>query len=157
MNPTQRNLDVFDTIIHEVPDFLNDDVYPLMRKMERIKTFKNWPYDTSNSKCSSFLLAKSGFTMKSNKNLSTTAECVSCRKVLKFKTGDDGNARHLQMSPYCVLAKASAQPRETNQLEFISAMLQRQNVAAVKQLFKENKELTYKFKKAYDNLNINRK
>uniref|UniRef100_A0A0K0EI85 Baculoviral IAP repeat-containing protein 2 n=1 Tax=Strongyloides stercoralis TaxID=6248 RepID=A0A0K0EI85_STRER len=93
--------------------FTNHEVTDLLLTINRLKTFKSWPFDNvKNAKCTSYELAKSGFYMTSNEENAPSAKCMCCLKDLTWEEEDIPLNEHLRIMPHCRLAKIISEKKE---------------------------------------------
>uniref|UniRef100_A0A0N5B9H2 Baculoviral IAP repeat-containing protein 5 n=1 Tax=Strongyloides papillosus TaxID=174720 RepID=A0A0N5B9H2_STREA len=95
--------------------FTDPEVSDLLLTVNRLKTFKGWPFDTvKGAKCNSLELAKAGFFMTMTDESAPSAKCVCCLKDLQWEEDDIPLEEHLRRMPHCVLAQQVSKKKEAN-------------------------------------------
>ncbi|CEF65038.1 Baculoviral inhibition of apoptosis protein repeat domain-containing protein [Strongyloides ratti] len=95
-------------------DSFNDpEITSLLLTVNRLKTFKEWPFDNiSSAKCTSIELAIAGFYMTSNEENAPLAKCICCLKELTWEEDDIPLHEHLRKMPHCRLAEIISEKKE---------------------------------------------
>uniref|UniRef100_A0A0N5C7Q9 Baculoviral IAP repeat-containing protein 5 n=1 Tax=Strongyloides papillosus TaxID=174720 RepID=A0A0N5C7Q9_STREA len=95
--------------------FTDPEVTDLLLTVNRLKTFRGWPFDNANgSKCTSFELAKAGFFMTMVEESAPSAQCVCCLKDLQWEEEDIPLEEHLRKMPHCALAQLISKKKEVD-------------------------------------------
>uniref|UniRef100_A0A0K0D1K6 Baculoviral IAP repeat-containing protein 5 n=1 Tax=Angiostrongylus cantonensis TaxID=6313 RepID=A0A0K0D1K6_ANGCA len=69
--------------------------------VHRKETFRIWPFDKKNARCSSDALARAGFVYTGTRREPAVAKCVFCFKELIFEKEDDPWEEHRSHSKNC--------------------------------------------------------
>uniref|UniRef100_A0A0K0G0P1 Baculoviral IAP repeat-containing protein 6 (inferred by orthology to a human protein) n=1 Tax=Strongyloides venezuelensis TaxID=75913 RepID=A0A0K0G0P1_STRVS len=99
----------------DLRSFTDPEVTDLLLTVNRLRTFKGWPFDNANgSKCTSLELAKAGFFMTMQDECTPSAQCVCCLKDLQWEEEDIPLEEHLRKMPHCVLAQLVSKKKEVD-------------------------------------------
>uniref|UniRef100_A0A0K0F1W6 Baculoviral IAP repeat-containing protein 2 n=1 Tax=Strongyloides venezuelensis TaxID=75913 RepID=A0A0K0F1W6_STRVS len=99
--------------IVNLTSFTDPNVTDLLLTKNRLKTFKEWPFDDlKGSRCTSLELAKAGFIMTMKEKSIPSAKCMCCLKDLMWEKDDKPLNEHLRKMPSCRLAKTIYRKKE---------------------------------------------
>ncbi|VVC86612.1 unnamed protein product [Leptidea sinapis] len=123
---------------------------------ERVKSFKNWPYN-DNNKCNIRKMAEAGFySIATGVHDADAVKCFLCGKQLDgWEPEDDPWAEHKSHSPYCAFVQLNKREDDLLLPEFLSFVLQymkneirNREEIAIKQINQEAKKVWRRIQKS---------
>ncbi|CAL1543146.1 unnamed protein product [Lymnaea stagnalis] len=125
---------------YETALLIPDDKIRMLIESERLKTFENWPNDTSSWECTPEKLAKAGFYFHPCEESIDNVCCLFCQKELDgWDPTDDPLAEHKKHSPTCPFLQLRSPVEDLTVLEF-KRLIQKITLLKTDKVFDKTKE-----------------